>query len=125
VKERAWVSIPPIQPDGELPWSPANARAVDLISGLEWFADQDACYQEMVLPAQLSVEAAGSLGWRGFAGEAGEGESVEHFGESAGDQTWYAEFGLTAEHAVTAAAATPGPGRRGISTVTRRKERMP
>jgi transketolase len=129
VKERAWVSIPPNHPDDELPWPQADARAVDLISVLEWFAGQDACYQETVLPAQtrarVSVEAASALGWRGFVGDAGDCESVEHFGESAGDQTWYAEFGLTAEHAVTAAKATPGPGRRGISTVTRRKERMP
>ena len=104
------MSIPPNHPDDELPWSPADARAVDLISVLEWFAEQDACYQETVLPVQtrarVSVEAASALGWRGFVGDAGDCESVEHFGESAGDQTWYAESGLTAEHVATAAKAT-------------------
>jgi transketolase len=142
--------------DGALPWSPADARAVDVIRVLamdavqragsghpgtamslapaayvlfqrvlrqdgiaarvvsmpcvEWFAEQDDSYQQEVLPtrvrARVSVEAGIALGWRGFVGDAGECVSLEHFGESADYQTLYKEFGITAEHVVTAAKAS-------------------
>jgi transketolase len=101
--------------DDALPWSPADARAVDLIRVLamdavpkagsghpgrvvsmpcvEWFAEQDASYQQEVLPervrARVSVEAGIALGWRGFVGDAGECVGLEHFGESADYQTLY------------------------------------
>jgi transketolase len=74
---------------------------------VEWFAEQDDSYQQEVLPtrvrARVSVEAGIALGWRGFVGDAGECVSLEHFGESADYQTLYKEFGITAEHVVTAA----------------------
>ena len=77
---------------------------------VEWFAEQDASYQEEVLPAhvraRVSVEAGVALGWRGFVGDAGECVSLEHFGESADDQTLYREFGFTTEHVVAAAKAS-------------------
>ena len=77
---------------------------------VEWFAEQDDSYQEKVLPARVrarvSVEAGIALGWRGFVGDAGECVSLEHFGESADYQTLYEEFGITAEHVVTAAKAS-------------------
>jgi len=77
---------------------------------VEWFAEQDASYQEEVLPARVrarvSVEAGVALGWRGFVGDAGECVSLEHFGESADYQTLYREFGFTTEHVVAAAKAS-------------------
>jgi transketolase len=59
------------------------------LSCLEWFADQDDCYQQEVL-----------------AGDTGERVSLEHFAESADHQTWYEEFGITADHVVAAAKAS-------------------
>jgi transketolase len=77
---------------------------------VEWFAEQDASYQEEVLPAgvraRVSVEAGVALGWRAFVGDAGECVSLEHFGESADYQTLYREFGFTTEHVVAAAQAS-------------------
>jgi transketolase len=77
---------------------------------VEWFAEQDASYQQEVLPtrvrARVSVEAGIALGWRGFVGDAGECVGLEHFGESADYQILYREFGITAEHVVTAAKAS-------------------
>jgi transketolase len=55
--------------------------------------------------ARVSVEAGVALGWRAFAGEAGEGVSLEHFGASAGYRVLYEEFGIMAER-VAAAART-------------------
>jgi transketolase len=76
---------------------------------VEWFAEQDASYQEEVLPhrvrARVSVEAGITLGWRQYVGDAGESVGVEHFGASAAYQRLYEEFGLTAER-VAAVART-------------------
>ncbi len=111
------MSSPLSQPDDALAWSPADARAVDLIRArvvsmpcVEWFAEQDASYREKVLPARVrarvSVEAGIALGWRAFVGDAGEFVSLEHLGESADHQSLDREFGFTAEHVVTAAKAS-------------------
>jgi transketolase len=85
---------------------------------LEWFAEQDASYQEQVLPpgvrARVSVEAGIALGWRGFTGDAGESVSLEHFGASASAEKLYVEFGITADQVAAAArrslARVAGPG---------------
>ena len=74
---------------------------------VEWFAEQDASYQEEVLPpgirARVCVEAGIALGWRAFAGDLGECVSLEHFGASAAYQTLYAEFGITPQRVAEAA----------------------
>jgi transketolase len=90
---------------------------------LEWFAEQDASYQEDVLPARVrarvSVEAGITLGWRALVGDAGESVGVERFGASAAYQKLYEEFGITAERVAAAAraslarAAEPPPGSAG------------
>jgi transketolase len=86
-----------------------SARVVSMPC-VEWFAEQDASYQEQVLPpgirARVCVEAGIALGWRAFAGDAGECVSLEHFGASAAYQTLYEEFGLTAERAAAAARSS-------------------
>ena len=78
---------------------PEGARAASM-PGAEWFAGQDAYYQQELLPAHVraraSAEAGVAPGWRGFVGDAGERVSPEHFGESADYQTLYQEFGFTA-----------------------------
>jgi transketolase len=85
---------------------------------VEWFTEQDAAYQEQVLPAavraRVSIEAGVALGWRQFVGDAGESVSLEHYGASAAYETLYQEFGLTAERVVQAARSSlvraAGPG---------------
>ena len=76
---------------------------------VEWFTAQDSSYQEQVLPARVRarvcVEAGIALGWRAFAGDAGECVSLEHFGASADYQVLQEKFGFTAER-VAAAART-------------------
>ncbi len=83
-----------------------NARVVS-VPCLEWFHEQDAAYQESVLPstvtARVSMEAGIALGWRGVVGDRGRSVSIEHYGASADYETLYREFGLTTEHLVAAA----------------------
>jgi transketolase len=83
-----------------------NARVVSAPC-LEWFFEQDAAYQESVLPASVtaraSMEAGIALGWRGIVGDRGRSVSIEHYGASADYETLYREFGLTSEHLVVAA----------------------
>ncbi len=77
---------------------------------VEWFTAQDTSYQEEVLPARVRarvcVEAGIALGWRAFAGDAGQCVSLEHFGASAGYQDLYQRFGFTADAVVSAARAS-------------------
>jgi transketolase len=47
-----------------------------------------------------------ALGWRAFAGDAGECVSLEHFGASADYQVLYEKFGFTAERVAAAARAS-------------------
>ncbi|AWB89230.1 transketolase [Salinibacterium hongtaonis] len=83
-----------------------NARVVSAPC-LEWFEKQDADYRESVLPAavraRVSIEAGLDLTWRRYVGDAGRSVSIEHFGASADYKTLYREFGVTTEHAISAA----------------------
>jgi transketolase len=77
---------------------------------VEWFTAQDAAYQEAVLPARIAarvcVEAGIALGWRAFAGPAGECVSLEHFGASADYRVLMEQFGFTPERVAAAARAS-------------------
>ena len=77
---------------------------------VEWFTAQEPSYREEVLPsrirARVCVEAGVALGWRAFAGDAGECVSLEHFGASADYQVLYEKFGFTAERVAAAARAS-------------------
>jgi transketolase len=68
---------------------------------VEWFAGQDASYQEEVLPphirARVSVVAGVAQSWH---------LSLEHFGASASYTKLYEEFGFTAEHVAAAARSS-------------------
>ena len=83
-----------------------NARVVSAPS-LEWFEEQSAEYRETVLPkavrARVSIEAGIDLTWRSYVGDAGRSLSIEHFGASADYKTLFREFGMTTEHAISAA----------------------
>ena len=83
-----------------------NARVVSAPC-LEWFDEQDAAYQESVLPAavkaRVSIEAGLALTWREYVGDAGRSVSLEHFGASADYTTLFTKFGITTEAAVAAA----------------------
>ncbi len=83
-----------------------SARVVSMPC-VEWFTEQDAAYQEEVLPssvrARVSVEAGITRPWAVFTGDAGEHVGVDRYGESAAYQKIYEEFGLTAERVAEAA----------------------
>src|SRR6516162_2786236 len=86
-----------------------SARVVSLPC-VEWFRQQDASYQEDVLPratrARVSVEAGITEPWKAFVGDAGESVGINHFGASAAEKTLYKEFGITAEAVASAARAS-------------------
>jgi transketolase len=86
-----------------------SARVVSLPC-VEWFRQQDASYQEDVLPAamraRVSVEAGITEPWRAFVGDAGESVGINHYGASADEKTLYREFGITAEAVAAAAKAS-------------------
>jgi len=83
-----------------------SARVVSMPC-TEWFTEQDASYQEEVLPAaikaRVSVEAGITPPWKIFVGDAGSSVGVDHYGASAAAAVIYEKFGITAE-AVAAAA---------------------
>jgi transketolase len=86
-----------------------SARVVSMPC-TEWFKEQDAAYQEEVLPAamraRVSVEAGITPPWRIFTGDAGESVGIDHYGASAAEAVLYKEFGITAEAVVAAAKAS-------------------
>jgi transketolase len=86
-----------------------SARVVSMPC-VEWFHQQDASYQEEVLPAALrarvSVEAGITPPWKIFVGDAGQSVGVDHYGASASQPVLYKEFGLTAEAVAAAAKAS-------------------
>ena len=83
-----------------------NTRVVS-VPCQEWFAEQSDAYRESVLPksikARVSIEAGIALTWTPYLGDAGRSVSIEHYGASADYKTLYEKFGLTSEHAISAA----------------------
>ncbi|MFM7014037.1 MAG: transketolase [Actinomycetota bacterium] len=76
---------------------------------LEWFEEQDASYQESVLPKavnkRISIEAGVSMGWSKYVGPSGKSLSIEHFGASADYKTLFKKFGMTVENVIASAIA--------------------
>jgi transketolase len=91
-----------------------SARVVSMPC-VEWFHEQDASYQEEVLPAavraRVSVEAGITAPWKQIVGDAGESVGVDHYGASASYTKLYEEFGLTAERVAEAARTSLSRGR--------------
>ncbi|WP_149359773.1 transketolase [Lolliginicoccus suaedae] len=77
---------------------------------LDWFEQQDAEYQESVLPAavraRVTVEAGIAMPWHRHLGSYGKAVSLEHFGASADYKTLFREFGITSDAVIEAARAS-------------------
>ena len=73
----------------------------------EWFHAQDAEYRESVLPSQVkarvAMEAASSMGWRDWVGDAGEIIAIDEYGESATPAELFEYFGFTVDNVVAKA----------------------
>jgi transketolase len=65
------------------------------------FGEQDAAYRDSVLPpacrARVSVEAASTLGWERWVGEAGDSVGMTGFGASGPAKDLFQHFGFTAD----------------------------
>ncbi|MCL1923018.1 MAG: transketolase [Propionibacteriaceae bacterium] len=70
---------------------------------LEWFAEQDQDYREMVLPPhalKVSIEAGVTAGWSDIVGSSGITIGIDHFGACAPGAELYREYGLTKDDIV-------------------------
>jgi transketolase len=89
----------------------AEGVAVRLVSLPCWrlFEEQDAAYQDAVLPpavtARVAVEAASPFGWHRFVGARGRIIGVDRFGASAPGATVMKEYDITAAHVIETAHA--------------------
>jgi transketolase len=85
-----------------------NARVVSMPSW-EIFAEQDAAYQESVLPAavtaRVSVEMASTFGWERYVGLKGRIIGMHRFGASAPLKDLLKKFGFTVDAVVAEARA--------------------
>jgi transketolase len=81
----------------------ADGVATRVVSApcLDRFAEQDQAYRDEVLPpacsARVSVEAAATLGWERWIGDAGLAVGLDRFGASAPQKDLYEHFGFTPE----------------------------
>ncbi len=84
-----------------------NGIPVRVVSApcLEWFAEQDQSYKDLVLPASIklkvSIEVGIAQGWRELIGDAGIAISLEHYGASADGKRLFKEFGFSVDAIVT------------------------
>jgi len=84
-----------------------NGISVRVVSApcLEWFAEQDQSYKDLVLPASIklkvSIEVGIAQGWRELIGDAGIAISLEHYGASADGKRLFKEFGFSVDAIVT------------------------
>ena len=90
-----------------------EGRSVRVVSMpcLEAFSEQDAAYQEQVLPPgvpRVAVEAGGTALWQGWVGPRGAVVGIDTFGESAPGPDLYQHFGMTADSVVAAAKRVLG-----------------
>jgi len=84
-----------------------NGISVRVVSApcLEWFAEQDQSYKDLVLPASIklkvSIEVGIAQGWRELIGDAGIAISLDHYGASADGKRLFKEFGFSVDAIVT------------------------
>ncbi len=87
----------------------AEGKKVRVVSMPSWelFDEQDAAYQESVLPKavthRVAVEAACSMGWHRFVGINGGLVTVDRFGASAPGGTVMEKYGFTVDNVVATA----------------------
>ena len=70
---------------------------------LEWFAEQDKAYRDLVLSpgvVKISIEVGIAQGWRELIGDSGVAISLEHYGASADAKTLFKEFGFSVANVV-------------------------
>jgi transketolase len=74
------------------------------------FGEQDEAYRDSVLPptcrARVSVEAASTLGWERWVGDAGESVGMTGFGASGPAKDLFKHFGFTPENVAAAGRRT-------------------
>ena len=91
-----------------------EGKKVRVVSMPCWdlYHEQDAAYQESVLPAavtkRLSVEAGTTFGWAAIVGSDGDSIGIDRFGASAPGGTCLKEFGFTVENVLAKAKAVLG-----------------
>ena len=77
---------------------------------MELFADQDAVYQESLLPAnvpaRVAIEAGIDMGWHKYLGTYGKFVGMSTYGASAPGATCFEKFGFTAQNVVANALAS-------------------
>jgi transketolase len=84
----------------------AEGVNVRLVSFPSWelFEQQDAAYQEAVLPSRIkrriAVEAGVEMGWERWVGEAGMILGMKKFGASAPYRVLFEHYGFTAENVI-------------------------
>jgi len=89
----------------------AEGRRVRVVSLPSWelFDAQPRSYRDEVLPpavrARVSIEAAATLGWHRFVGDAGATIGIDHFGASAPAERLFEEFGFSVNHVVEVSRA--------------------
>jgi transketolase len=89
----------------------ADGVPTRVVSMPDWnaFRAQDEAYRRDTIPpgvpARLAVEAAASLGWHEWIGDAGDVLAVDRYGASAPGGRVLAEYGFTAENVVARAKA--------------------
>lgn len=85
----------------------AEGISVRVVSApcLEWFAEQDQSYRDLVLPPSIklkvSIEVGIAQGWRELIGDAGIAISLEHYGASADAKKLFSEFGFSVDAITT------------------------
>jgi transketolase len=70
---------------------------------LEWFAEQDQSYKDLVLSpglVKISIEVGIAQGWRELIGDSGVAISLEHYGASADAKRLLREFGFSVDNVV-------------------------
>lgn len=71
---------------------------------LEWFAEQDQAYKDLVLSPSISlkvsIEVGIAQGWRELIGDKGIAISLEHYGASADAKKLFQEFGFSVDNIV-------------------------
>ena len=86
-----------------------NARVVSMPCW-DRFAEADQAYRDQVLPpgvrARVSIEAAATLGWEKWVGDAGASLGMTGFGASGPAKELFKHFGLTSEDLAEAARRT-------------------
>ena len=92
--------------------SDKDGLSVRVVSMPCWdrFAEADQSYRDQVLPpairARVSIEAAATLGWDKWVGDAGASLGMTGFGASGPAPELFEKFGLTSEHLAEVARRT-------------------